>query len=65
MERSVDRCRTCSLGSDALGAWSDLASLVASGGSGGKSPFDGLADKLGAWGTSIVPTHPDQMQLSW
>jgi len=35
------------VGSDALGAWSNLAALVASSGSGKKTPFDGLADKIG------------------
>jgi len=42
-----DRLRTEGVGSDALGAWSNLAALVASSGSGKKTPFDGLADKIG------------------
>ena len=40
------RC-SASLGSDAASGMLDLAKLVSSDGSGRKTPFDGLASKLG------------------
>ena len=54
------RCRA-SLGSDAASGMLDLAKLVSSDGSGRKTPFDGLASKLGEtvchW--SLLMSHLD------